>query len=557
MTDISNERISAVVGIVIFIFSLVLENIPFLSVLEILILGSATILAIVVSVGLLSVQLAATEYTPLVVRSKSSYSYILTYFWRFIFAIVVGLISYLLISSSFPPIAEYVFLLEFGPPVLFGITVGTVAYATISIKDLYNETLSAIDRKQILERVSSDISIKDISKYIAEKRREDSAVSHPFIIIYTMGKKSIEEEDTHASKEIISQLTTTTKKIISEIDSEEQYRLVEEEGLADLFDFWRDIGALAVENEMRAVAEYWIDSFSSVLESCFEHAPTTVVVQSLSTYEEVVERKISAMGLSDDPADSFGLLQQSLTSNRLDVQDSVLSVGETLIRSAIETNHNRFSEEVGKILDEYFESWENFVSSDMTRSEKEEMSERYSETLSEVIDLFSNPLEMHNIELMGSHSYLVEQLEEIGKTAANNDSPESVRMVVSIIVDLYLSTRNPKRTGAITNKVSKERYAEVISSIANEGRDNAVDEVFTKFSSLPEIDMSEYDSNLKAYSDLNDLIDETEDWNFVEFIDFYRGRKVIQDLLEELAEEADIECEIESSTPPQKRSNET
>lgn len=177
---------------------------------------------------------------------------------------------------------------------------------------------------------------------------------------------------------------------------------------------------------------------------------------------------------------------------------------------------------------------------------KKSLSEQYDEYISEYIDSFSNPYEMHNIELMSSHRYFVSNIESIGITAAENNSTDAVKISTSILLDLFLSTRNPQRTGAITNQVSKDRYSEALSNISDAGGKEAIESLFSEIGDLPRLELEEGDSKIEAYGDLVSDLDEQEDWQFVRFNEYYLGRDILQELLDELAQETNIEFKSNS-----------
>lgn len=536
---------SLAIASVTFLITYVLNDVPYQRILELLVLGTSSILAIVISVGLLSVQLAATQYTPLVVKTKKNYSYVLDYFWRFIFAIVTILVSYLIVSSSSPDIVPTNSRLnKAGASIIFGIAVGITAFAIISIQDLFDKTLSAIDRNNILENISSSVTAGDVKEYIDKKNSEGSTVRHPTLLIYTMAKNSIEEANTHASREALNHLKKGTENILNTTMKEDVIEVIEKDGMKDLFEFWEDLGVLSIENNMRTIVWFWIDCFDSVIEVCFSNSPEVVVENALQTYEKITVRVISEIGLGDEPKKLLSFLQELTDQNRWDLLDSALSSSSSIIQRSIQEQNKRFTDETEKLLDVFFESWCEVLENSTT--EDDGIPEKYDSSLSEFIDLFSNPIDVHDIELMASHPYLVTKLGEVGETAAKEGADETVKIVVSILVDLFVSTRNPQRTGALMSQVSQEEYVEVLEMINDAGGVEATADLFHDLETLPRLEIGEDDSAFEAYSDLTSEIGEGEDWHFVRFNGFYRGRDVIQELIGELADEANIDFEPKS-----------
>lgn len=525
--------------------SFILTDVPYQAILELMILGTASILAIVISVGLLSVQLAATQYTPLVVRASNSYSYILDYFWRFIFAITVTLVSYTIMLSSspsfFPPVDQS--LIRLGTSLLFGLAAGSVTFAIVSIQDMFNEAISTIDRNYILKSISSDIGLDDLREYKDERAAEGSTARHPTLVIYTMAKNAIVEGNTHASREAINHLNKATKNILECFKEQGRHSYTDEDLMKELFDFWESLGSLSIESDMRTVSWYWIGSFNSVIESCFSYGPSSVIKQSLHTYQIVAVKVISEMGLGDNHEQLLKFLRESIDKKRWDSYSTSLSTSNSIIQQAVKKHDQRFSNEIEPLLNEFFCSWHEVIESGLSESDIKRLSKQYDEILEEFIDLFSNPYELHSIELMDSHPYFVSKLETTGKTAAIMESEEAVKIITSILIDLFLSTRNPQRGGSIMNQVSRERYADTISVIADAGGRDAIKDVFQQFGELPRLELNEGDSRIEGYSELATELEGFNDWYFVRYNEFYLGRDIMQELIGELAEEVGIEFE--------------
>jgi len=537
------KSLSAIIWLVALTLSLTLEMVPYAQVVELLTLGMVSILAIVISVGLLSVQLAASEYTPLAVRSKNNHSFIFKYFLIFTVAISFSVLSYILISSTLPSESLRTELpLQLGTGLIFATSISVNAFAVLTIQDLFDDALSAIDRETILENVSGEVGIDSIIEYINERNSEGDAVRHPLLVIYIMAKEKLTEGDTHGSREAINHLTNTTKNILTK-SQDYTNSTITEDGMKDLFQFWTDLGNLSVERDMRTIVWYWEDSFQDILKNSLENAPAQVVESALSTYREVTERVIHEIGLGDNPDQLLCILKKSINQERWDVFGSVLSTSHSITVHSLEERNQRFSDDSEDLLDEMFDSWGMILESDISDEKMQEFSEQFDENISEYIDIFSNRLELHNIELMESHSYYVSNLEDIGVIAANNGSMPTVKIVSSMLLDLFLSTRNPKRTGAITYQVSQEKYAETILKICEAGGRETIEHLFSEIGDLPRLELEEGDSKLDAWDELASELDEKKDDQYVRYNGYYRGRDILQELLEELAEEADIKFE--------------
>lgn len=361
------KSLATISTVVTLALSLNLEGVPYLSILELLILGMASILAIVISVGLLSVQLAASEYTPLVVRSKNNYSYIFKYFLIFIFSISFSLLSYLLISSTIPSESLRSELpLQLGASVFFATSVGIAVFAILTIQDIFEDTLSAIDRENILENISSEVSIEDVSDYLVKRESEGDAVRHPLLVVYIMAKEKLNEGDTHGCRESINHLTKATQNILLETENRDN-TAVSEDGMKDLFEFWTDLGYLSVENDMRTISWYWISSFHKVMNTCLENAPAKIVERALSTYREVTLRIVAEIGLGDEPDELLYILEKSINKDRWDIFESSLSTSHAIISQGL---RDRFSESSEELLNELFDSWGRVLEADISNSEK-------------------------------------------------------------------------------------------------------------------------------------------------------------------------------------------
>lgn len=239
--------IALVTGITAAMASFYLPGERLSQLFQTLVVAEASLLAIIVSVGLLSIQIAATQFTPLIGRRLKEKQFLTDILHLFGISISLALIGMVLappLTSIVNPLSNFLV----GTLTFFGVGSATVSF--FSLIKTKNEVLEYLDPKPVLDELLDHVSFERYRRFSEQSVDEESPPPRsPVLEIFQIGQRALEENDgdtavyaiytlNRASNKIMHEFGTTPEKERKEIYFQHQ----------DLFRHWERLVDAAVEH---------------------------------------------------------------------------------------------------------------------------------------------------------------------------------------------------------------------------------------------------------------------------------------------------------------------
>lgn len=152
-----NLGVSLLIGLLSSGLLFILPADSFSSLFQVLALTQASLLAIIVSVGLLSVQIAANQFTPLIGRRFEEGQFLTSTILRFGASIALALIAMLLIPELYPLAGR---LPLFGRVLLVAAGVGGATFSFLSVINVKDDMLNYLNPESLLDDLLEHVSFE-------------------------------------------------------------------------------------------------------------------------------------------------------------------------------------------------------------------------------------------------------------------------------------------------------------------------------------------------------------------------------------------------------------
>jgi len=246
-------------------------------VFEVLIIGQASLLAIVLSVSLLSVQVSTTQYAPLLSRvyRNGTFNTIMT---KFGISILVALGFRTSISL----------MNGIGVGVALGLSAGLAAWSFQALFALEEELLSFLNPDPILDELVSETSLSRYRAFTDTHREEGRVARNPLLEIFQITRTAVEQNDNYSALRAVDALEQATKRLIDDLATlppAEQRAAME--SVHRLFDYWIQISRLTAQRGADDVLHALIEGLERIGERTRDE-----------TVPEITARVVTALGRS-------------------------------------------------------------------------------------------------------------------------------------------------------------------------------------------------------------------------------------------------------------------
>ncbi|WP_267643712.1 hypothetical protein [Haloarchaeobius amylolyticus] len=265
------ELLPVVAGVGFGLLATLVTTFPAAATLRTLVLAQASLLAIVVSVSLLSIQVAG-DATPLVsyIYRSRGYQDIIA---RFGLSIVVSLALFGVVGA-----------LGGGLPqgIAVGLGVALAAWSFLALLAVENRLLAFIDPEPVLEELVDAVSFERFDRFDSDRVERGVVGRNPVLEIYQLARRKLDSYDEYGALRAVVALDRATVRII------EGYAATPPEGRADsldslhkLFDYWDQIAAAAVEDGADDVLHAIVDAEATAAITAIEHELPDVPVHAV------------------------------------------------------------------------------------------------------------------------------------------------------------------------------------------------------------------------------------------------------------------------------------
>ena len=434
-----NLGVSLLIGLLSSGLLFILPAESFSSLFQVLALAQASLLAIIVSVGLLSVQIAANQFTPLIGRRFEEDQFLTSTILRFGASIALALIAMLLIPELYPLAGR---LPLFGRVLLVAAGVGGATFSFLSVINVKDNMLNYLNPESLLDDLLEDVSFEAYRRFSEELQENGHTARSPVLEIFQIGQRAFEDNDNHTAIYAIHTLSEANKKILidySELDKEErkEVRLQQK----DLFGYWERIIDSAVERGTDKTLYQIVLSQKEIATTAAENGESSIGTEAAGTLQYLCEQAHKNDRLEKSHYSRFKhILESSIEHDTPRIATSTVTYMEHL-SLALTTNISGDEErktEGERIVDTLFA----YIRDAWTKLLEEKSGEIEQGDYRELYDRFETEVGHYLFTCWAYDrpypSNLESDLANVAVTAAENDEQWAVARLTRMIVELWV-----------------------------------------------------------------------------------------------------------------------
>ncbi|GAA0646552.1 hypothetical protein [Salarchaeum japonicum] len=468
-----NLGVSLLIGLLSSGLLLILPADSISSLFQVLALAQASLLAIIVSVGLLSVQIAANQFTPLIGRRFEEDEFLTSTILRFGASIALALIAMLLIPELYPLTGR---LPLFGLVLLIAAGTGGATFSFLSVIEVKDDMLNYLNPESILDDLLEDVSFEAYRSFSEELQENGPTARSPVLEIFQIGQRAFEDNDNHTALYAIHTLDKASQKILTEYGelTEEERRDVSFHQ-RDLFDYWKRLIDSAVENGTDKTLYQIVLSQKEIATVAAENRLSSVGGEAAKTLQYLCEQAYQRDRLDKGYYARFKhILEASIKYDVPGIANSTViymkSFAFTITRDFEHEGEHRSWEE--SIVDNLFaylrDTWSKVFeekSGQIKDGEYRDLHDRFEKTIGHYVSTcwaFDRPYP----------SNLESDLTSVAISAAENDEQWAVSRITRMLIELWVITerRDSRRINGL---------ARIIDSGGRKGVEDAFDHILS------------------------------------------------------------------------------
>ena len=441
---------------------------------QVLALAQASLLAIIVSVGLLSVQIAANQFTPLIGRRFEEDEFLTGTILLFGGSIALDLVAMLVIPVLNPLAGPLPTI------VLFALVIGGVSTATLSflsLIDIKDAMLDYLNPETLLDDLVRDVSFEAYRDFSEERQENGHTARSPVLEIFQIGQRAFDDNDNHTAIYALHTLSEASQKILSEYgELGEEERQEVNFYRRDVFDYWERLIDSAVEQGTDKTLFQIARHQKNIATVAAENGLVSLGTEAAGTLQYLCEQAYDNERLERPYYTHFKpIIEVSIEQDTPGIANSTVIFVKHLaftLTTEIEPEEERRSSEELRIIDTLFahirDTWSMLFqekSGQIKQGDFRDIHNRFENEVSHYIATCS----------VGNRPYpsnLEQDLVAIAESAAENDEQWAVSRLTRMIIELWVVT------GRQENR-SVNRLARVIDSGGQEGVEEAFEYVLS------------------------------------------------------------------------------
>ncbi|MEF8867004.1 MAG: hypothetical protein V5A85_00645 [Haloarculaceae archaeon] len=246
------RAVPVLAGLLVGLAGLVPSTFPTQPLLETLVIAQASLLAIVISVSMMSMQVSTNRFAPQLSQlyRESSFNAIIA---RFGLSILLDLVLFALPGPW-----------TGGSVVRFavvGAVVGVASWAFVSLLDIEDRLLVFLNPEPVLGSLVEAVSFDRYHAFSVDRREEGPVARNPILEIVQLAQTSLEQRDNYGALRAVDALEEATERLLSGYAGRSEDRRTETaSSVHKLFDHWNRIADLAVERGADDVLHAVVDA---------------------------------------------------------------------------------------------------------------------------------------------------------------------------------------------------------------------------------------------------------------------------------------------------------
>ncbi|MEF8863058.1 MAG: hypothetical protein V5A40_15105 [Haloarculaceae archaeon] len=239
-------------GVLVGVASLVPSTFPTQPLLETLVIAQASLLAIVISVSMMSMQVSTNRFAPQLSQlyRESSFNAIIA---RFGLSILLDLVLFALPTPWMGRTAVRVGVV--------GLVIGVASWAFVSLLDIEDRLLVFLNPEPVLESLVDSVSFDRYHAFSVDRREEGPVARNPILEIFQLAQTSLEQRDNYSALRAVDALEEATERLLEGYAGLSEDRQTETaSSVHKLFDYWNRVADLAVDRGADDVLHAIVDA---------------------------------------------------------------------------------------------------------------------------------------------------------------------------------------------------------------------------------------------------------------------------------------------------------
>jgi len=299
-------------AVLVGVASVVPSSFPAQPLLETLVIAQASLLAIVISVSMMSMQVSTNRFAPQLSQlyRESSFNAIIA---RFGLSILLDLALFAL------PVAWVGrTLVRVG---VVGLVVGVASWAFVSLLDIEDRLLVFLNPEPVLDSLVASVSFDRYHAFSVNRREEGRVARNPILEIFQLAETSLEQRDSYSALRAVDALDEATEKLLSGYAALPEDRRTETaSSVHKLFDYWNRVADLAVERGADDVLHAIVDAELAIGREAIELDLSTAATGAVDAVFHFCAVALANNRLEPQYHATLGdLLSASLEAGMLDV----------------------------------------------------------------------------------------------------------------------------------------------------------------------------------------------------------------------------------------------
>ena len=219
--------------------SVVPSTFPAQALFQTLVIAQASLLAIVVSVSMMSMQVSTNRFAPQLSQlyRESGFNAIIA---RFGLSILLDLSLFALPAGWIDRVPVRVLVVA--------TVVGVASWAFVSLLEIEERLLVFLNPDPVLDSLVASVSFDRYHAFSVDRHEEGRVARNPILELYQVAQTSLEQNDNYSALRAVDALDEATEQLLSEYASLSAARRAETaSSVHKLFDYWNRIADAAVE----------------------------------------------------------------------------------------------------------------------------------------------------------------------------------------------------------------------------------------------------------------------------------------------------------------------
>jgi len=423
-------------GVLVGFASIVPTAFPTQPLLETLVIAQASLLAIVISVSMMSMQVSTNRFAPQLSQlyRESSFNAIVA---RFGLSILLDLVLFALptlwMSRTVVRVA------------VVGVVIGVASWAFVSLLDIEDRLLVFLNPEPVLESLVDSVSFDRYHAFSVERREEGPIARNPILEIFQIAQTSLEQRDNYSALRAVDALEEATEGLLAGYAGLSEERRVEAaSSVHKLFDYWNRVADLAVDRGADDVLHAIVDAERAVGSEAIDLHLSTAAIGAVDAVFHFCAVALANNRLESGYHATLGdLLSASLEAGMLDVARRAVTDLARLSQLVDRRDDDLLVADDERITPhgEFFENWAHFLNVHQSRLETDQCQSLYVHFEHQYQNVRDEALADSRVDGLGRVA--VPGFRDVGIAAATADVQWAVSRTIEHVLELALLTERP------------------------------------------------------------------------------------------------------------------